>query len=444
VTRSDTRYARVGDEHVAYQVVGNGPLDVVLIPAWFSNVDAIWDLAPAARFLERMASFSRLIIFDRRGTGLSDPVADPGQSFFEQSTDDLVAVLDDAGSAQAALVGCDGGGPVAMLAASTYPRRVSALVLVNTFARLALAPDYPIGTPQHVLDGWLENTTRQWNGMPGFEVTAPSVQGDQQTAAQFTRFLRLAASPGVGYSTRRVLHAIDVRDILPSIQAPTVVMHRRNDQMIAFEQGRYLAAHIPGAQFVELPGGDHLFYFGDCEAILAGIEEFLTGAPPVEANRELATVLFTDIVGSTQLTATVGDRRWRELLDEHDRAIAQLVLRFNGGLVKTTGDGVLATFDGPGRAVRCAMAIRDAVARIGLQVRAGLHTGEVERRGDDITGMAVVIGRRICDSAGSGEIVVSRTVTDLVVGSGLDFAERGAQALKRVPGEWQLFTVAGG
>jgi class 3 adenylate cyclase len=262
-------------------------------------------------------------------------------------------------------------------------------------------------------------------------------------ASQFTRFLRLAASPGVGYATRQVLHALDVRDMLPSIQAPTLVIHRRGDRMIRVEHGRYLAEHIAGARLVELPGDDHLFYFGDTDAIVAEIEVFLTGVRHVEVDRALATVLFTDIVGSTRHTATVGDRRWRETLDEHDRAIEQLVVRFQGVLIKTTGDGVLATFDGPGRAVRCAIAIRDAVRPLGLEVRAGLHIGEVERRGDDITGMAVVIGRRVCDLAGPGEIVVSRTVTDLVVGSGLTFADRGSQALKGVPGEWQLFTVSG-
>jgi pimeloyl-ACP methyl ester carboxylesterase len=442
VTRPDTRYARVGDEHVAYQVVGSGSLDVVLIPAWFSNVETIWDLAPAARVLERLASFSRLVIFDRRGTGLSDPVPPNGQSFFEQSTDDLVAVLDAAGSTKAALIGCDGGGPVAMLAAGTHPERVSALVLVNTFPRLGRTPDYPIGAPPETLETWLQYTTEQWNGDPGFFLSAPSVQGDRETAAQFTHFLRSAASPGVGYATRLVLHAIDVRDMLPVIQAPTLVLHRRGDRMVRSENGRHLAAHIPGARFVELPGDDHLFYFGDTESILVEIEEFLTGVRHVEIDRALATVLFTDIVGSTQLTATVGDRRWKDLLDHHDRVVGDLVVRFQGNLIKTTGDGVLVTFDGPGRAVRCAIAVREAVRRLGLDVRAGLHTGEVERRGDDITGLAVVIGRRICDSAGPGEIVVSRTVTDLVVGSGLSFVPRAAPALKGVPGDWQLFAVS--
>jgi pimeloyl-ACP methyl ester carboxylesterase len=441
VTRPETRYARVGNEHVAYQIVGSGPLDVVLIPAWFSNVEAIWDLEPAARFLDRLASFSRLLIFDRRGTGLSDPPPDTGQPFFEQSIDDLVAVLDAVGSTRAAIVGCDGGGPIAMLAAGTHPQRVRALVLVSTFARLARAPDHPAGVPPDILDMWLAHTTDQWNGDPGFFLNAPSAAGDVEAAAQFTRFLRFSASPGVGYVTRGVLHAIDVRDILPSIQAPTVVIHRQDDLMVHIEQGRYLAQHIHGARLVELPGDDHLFYFGDTEPILDEIEEFLTGARHVEANRTLATVLFTDIVGSTTLTATVGDRRWKEMLDEHDRAITQLVARFEGVLIKTTGDGVLATFDGPGRAVRCTVAIRDAVRRLGLEVRAGLHIGEVERRGDDITGMAVVIARRICDSGDSGEIVVSRTVTDLVIGSGLTFVDRGSQVLKGVPGDWTLFTV---
>jgi class 3 adenylate cyclase len=327
-----------------------------------------------------------------------------------------------------------------------YPQRISALVLVNTFARMAAAPDYPAGVPGTVLDMWLTNTDNQWGGDPGFEVNAPSVAGDRELGAAFTRYLRLSASPGVARDTRQVLHTLDVRDILPAVQAPTLVIHRRGDRMIHLDAGRYLADHIPGARLVELPGDDHLFYFGDSDAIVDEIEEFVTGVRRVEADRVLTNVLFTDIVRSTELTARLGDRRWRVLLDEHDRVVASLVDRFQGNVVKTTGDGVLATFDGPARAVRCAAAIRDSVHTLGVEVRSGLHSGEVELRGDDITGMAVVIARRICDLAGAGEIVVSRTVTDLVVGSGLSFASRGAQAqiLKGVPGEWQLFNVEGG
>jgi pimeloyl-ACP methyl ester carboxylesterase len=440
--RPKLRYARVGHEHVAYQVVGEGPIDVVLLPGWFSNVEAMWDLRPLARFVERLASFARVVVFDRRGTGLSDPAAPSGEPFFEQSTDDLVAVLDAAASQRAALIGCDGGGPVALLAAGTHPSRVAALVLVNTFARMAAADDYPAGVPTSVLDAWLNDAPAQWDGEPGFYLNAPSARGDPEAAAQFIRYLRFAASPGVGYTTRQVLHDVDVRDVLPSIHAPTLVVHRRADRMIRAEHGRFLAAHIPDARLVELPGDDHLFYFGDADAILVEIEEFLTGVRHIDVDRTLATVLFTDIVGSSSLAATIGDRRWRELLDEHDHAVAQLVDAFQGSLIKTTGDGVLATFDGPGRALRCGGAILDAVRRLGLDVRSGLHTGEVERRGDDITGMAVVIARRICDLAGAGEILVSRTVTDLVVGSGLTFAERGSHSLKGVTGDWQVFAVA--
>ena len=426
---------------MAYQVVGDGPIDIVLLPGWFSNVEAMWDLRPLARFVERLASFGRVLVFDRRGTGLSDPARTSGEPFFEQSTDDLVAVLDAVDAPRAALIGCDGGGPVALLAAGTYPRRVAALVLVNTFARMARSDDYPAGIPTSVLEAWLADSTEQWKGEPGFLLNAPSARDDQEAGAQYSRFLRLAASPGVGYSTRQVLHAVDVRAILESIHAPTLVIHRLDDRMIRAEHGRYLAAHIPNARLVELPGDDHLFYFGDADAILVEIEEFLTGVRHVDVGRTLATVLFTDIVGSSAMVAAIGDRRWRVLLDEHDHAVAPLVATFGGTLIKTTGDGVLATFDGPGRALRCAGAIRAAVLRLGLDVRSGLHTGEVERRGDDITGMAVVIARRICDLASAGEILVSRTVTDLVVGSGLTFAERGTHALKGVTDEWQLFTV---
>jgi pimeloyl-ACP methyl ester carboxylesterase len=443
VSQPRTRYARVDDDHVAYQVTGNGSPDVVLIPSWFSNVEMIWELPPAARFLQRLATFSRLLVFDRRGTGLSDPTPSSTGSFFEHFGDDLVAVLDDAESERAALVGCDGGGPVAMLTAASHPQRVSALILVNTFARLAHADDYPAGVPEHVLRYWLTNTDRQWGGDPGFEVNAPSLVGDQPLGALFTRYLRLSASPGVARTTRAVLHSLDVRDILPAIQAPTLVIHRRDDRMVRVDAGRYLAARIPHARLVELPGDDHLFYFGDSDAIADEIEEFLTGVRRVEISRVLTNVLFTDIVSSTKLTATLGDRRWRALLDEHDRLAASIIERFQGTVVKTTGDGVLATFDGPARAVRSAAAIREAVRALGVDVRSGLHTGEVERRGDDITGLAVVIARRICDLADAGEIVVSRTVTDLVIGSELQFGGRGSHSLRGVPGDWQLFRLVG-
>jgi pimeloyl-ACP methyl ester carboxylesterase len=439
----ETRYARVGDDQVAFQVVGEGRRDVVVIPAWFSNVEAMWDLEPAAQFLERVAAFARLIVFDRRGTGLSDPVPAVPGPYFEQFSDDLVAVLDAAGSERAALIGCDGGGPVALLAAATYPRRIEALVLVNTFARLAQADDYPVGAPPAVLEDWLAAVDGQWgSGDTGFALTAPSAVGDERLARQFTRLLRMSSSPRMAVATRRVLHAIDVRDVLASVQAPTLVIHRVGDRMIRVGHGRYLAEHIPGAHLVEMPGDDHLVYMGDHEPILDEIEEFLTGARRVAAERVLATVLFTDIASSTEQAAALGDRRWRALLDDHDRAVHGLVARFRGELVKDTGDGVLATFDGPGRAVSCARASRDAVARLGLPMRAGLHTGEVERRGDDITGMAVVIGRRVCDLAEPGEIVVSRTVSDLVVGSDLSFSQRGTHHLKGVPGTWELYTVA--
>ena len=437
-----TRYARVGRDHVAYQAIGEGPRDVVLSPSWFSNVEAIWDLPPAARLLERLASFCRLLVFDRRGTGLSDPAPVAEGPFFEQFADDLVAVLDAARSHRAALIGCDGGGPVAMVAAATYPHRVTALVLVNTFARLARDEDYPEGLPVGVLNGWLRAVSDQWGGEAGFPLNAPSVVGDEELAWRFTRLLRMSASPGVAATTRAVLHALDVRDVLPSVHAPTLVLHRAGDRMIPLAQGRYLASRIPGARLVELAGEDHLFYFGDTDVLADEIEEFLTGARRVVVSRVLATVLFTDIVHSTEHAARLGDRRWRELLDEHDGVVARLLARFRGELVKNTGDGVLATFDGPARAVQCSVAIREAVAGLGLEVRAGLHIGEVERRGADITGLAVVIARRICDGAAGGAIVVSRTVTDLVVGSELTFDDLGSHTLKGLPGEWPLYRLS--
>jgi pimeloyl-ACP methyl ester carboxylesterase len=356
VSTSPTRYVSVGDAFVATQAFGDGPRDVVVIPSWFSNVEAIWDLPPAAQFLQRLSSFARVIMFDRRGTGLSDPAPAGGDPFFEQTTDDLIAVLDAWAADRVTLIGCDGGGPLAVLVAATAPERVEALVLVNTFARLAVAPDHPDGVPQAILDGWLGHLTRQWGGDPGFETNAPSVVDDHELAAAFTRYLRMSASPGVAAVTRRVLHAIDVRDVLGSVQAPTLVIHRRDDRMIHAGQGRLLAGRIAGARYVEVSGEDHLFYVGDQDEILDEIEEFLTGVRRVEVNRVLATVLFTDIVASTELAARLGDRGWRERLDAHDRIVAQLVDRSKGSLVKHTGDGVLATFDGPARAVRCGVA----------------------------------------------------------------------------------------
>jgi class 3 adenylate cyclase len=442
MTRPVTRYAQIGDDYVAFQVLGRGPIDAVLMPSWFSNVEAIWDLPPLARFVERVAEFSRLVIFDRRGTGLSDPLSKAGSPFLEHSIDDLMAVLDEAGFQRTALIGCDGGGPVAMAAAATHPDHFTALVLVNTFARMAADDDYPAGIPRSVLNSWVTGAGRQFVGDPAFALNAPSAIGDEELGTQFSRYLRYASSPGLARATRQVLHDVDVRDVLASVQLPTLVIHRDGDRMIRVDHGRYLAEHIPNARLVELPGEDHLFYVGDVDAILGEVEEFLTGARHSEATRMLATVMFTDIVRSTEVAAAVGDQEWRQLLDEHDRAVTAAVQRAQGQLVKATGDGVLATFDGPGRAVRCAVAIRDAVRDLGLSVRAGLHTGEVERRRADITGMAVVIARRICDLADAGEIVVSRTVTDLVVGSGLSFAPRGTHALKGVPAEWTLFAVA--
>jgi class 3 adenylate cyclase len=441
VKHPETSYARVGAEHVAYQVIGHGPRDIVVLPGWFSSVEAIWDLQPAARFLERIASFGRLILFDRRGFGLSDPAPDDGATYVERSVDDLIAVLDAAGSTAAVLVGCDGAGPVAIAATATYASRVSALVLVNTFARMARADDYPAGIPTRLLDTWLSQSRAQWEGEPGFAINAPSVEHDAELRTQFTRFLRLSVSPGVGQATRRVLHAIDVRDALCCVQAPTLVVHRVDDRMIGIDHGRYLAQHIQGARLVELPGSDHLFYIGDVDAIVGEIEEFLTGARHVDPDRVLATVMFTDIVASTARVAAVGDRQWRGLVDEHDRVAGTLVERFQGELVKTMGDGVLATFDGPGRAVRCAAALRDAMLGLGLETRAGLHSGEVERRAGDLAGLAVVIARRICDRAGAGEIFVSRTVTDLVVGSRLEFAPCGVHVLKGLEREWPLFAL---
>jgi class 3 adenylate cyclase/dienelactone hydrolase len=431
-----TRYAKSGDVHVAYQVFGEGPLNLVIAPFFVSNIEVWWEYPDAARWLLRLASFARVAAFDKRGTGMSDRVTElPG---LEQRMDDVRAVMDAVGMERAALLGMSEGGSLAALFAATYPERCSALVLYGSFARFASwLPT------EEALAGFLGYIDQAWGSGGAASFVAPSLANDPATQQWFGRFERLGASPADAIALMRMNSQIDISDIVPTIRVPTLVIHRKDDAGINVEGGRYLAEHIPGARYIELPGKDHLPWVGDNAMQIADdIEEFLTGARAlVTVDRVLATVLFTDIVSSTEKAAALGDRRWRDLLDNHHATIRRNLTRFRGHEVKTTGDGILATFDGPARGVRCACAIADEIRPLGIEVRAGLHTGECEITDDDVGGIAVHIGARVAALAGAGEVLVSSTVKDLVAGSGLRFGDRGSQSLKGIPGEWRIFAV---
>ena len=424
----ETRYAKaVDDVHIAYQVLGNGVFDLVVCPGFVTHVEYGWEEPRMAAFLTRLASFSRLIVFDKRGTGLSDPVPIADPPTLEVYASDIAAVMDAAGSRRAALLGLAEGTTVVMLYAASFPTRTSALVLFNAFAQPTLSPSFA------------EARDRDWGKGRGFDVIAPSVALDQEFLKWAGRFERLAASPGTAAVMRRLFSSVDLRPILPTLRTPTLVLHRAGDRVVGIEHGRYLATHIAGASFVELPGDDHLFQTGDIDAPLDEIEEFLTGVrrgPDVD--RVLTTIMFTDIVASTKEATRLGDRRWRDLLDRYDSMVDRQLTRFRGRQVKTTGDGTLAMFDGPARAIQCATAIRDAVRALGLRIRVGVHTGEVDLRGQDIAGLAVVVAHRVSAIAQADEVLASRTVVDLVTGSGIAFEHRGDYDLKGVPGKWQL------
>jgi len=435
-----TRYAKSGDVHIAYQVVGDGPLDLVYAPPWIGNMELFWEEPSYARFLKRLASFSRLILFDKRGTGSSDRAAEI--PIIEQQIDDLTSVMDSVGAERAALLGASEGGSLCTLFAATRPERTSALILCGAVATTRWSPETPWAPTSETFETWIQTVEREWGRPLAIELFAPSVAHEKRFRDWWARLLRLAASPAAAVTLLRMLDEIDVRPVLPTIRIPTLVLHCTGDRVVNVENGRYLGRYIPNAKYVELPGTDHFPYLGDADAILAEIEEFLTGVRPLpESDRVLATVLFTDIITSTERSSQVGDRRWKDLLDQHDTLIRRELERHRGRLVKNTGDGILATFDGPARAIRCAQAIASSVKSLGIEVRAGLHTGEVELRGEDVTGMGVNIAARVMDAAGPGEVVVSSTVKDLVAGGGLRFADRGTRDLRGVPGEWRLFAV---
>lgn len=438
----ETRYAESGQVHIAYQVVGEGAPDLILVPEFWHAIEAQWDHPALADFLVRLSSFGRLISFDQRGTGVSDPVPPDDVTSLEQWLDDITSVLDEVGSKQAVLVGLGGGGSLSMLFAATYPERTSGLVLMNSFPRLLEAPDYEWGRASALEDEVLHVMRTGWGRGVMLDSVAPSKVGDESFRQWWARYQRLGASPGTIIGFRRMLAGFDIRDVLPMIRVPTLVIHRDGNTFVRVEHGRYLAEHIPGARYVEVPGNDYFPYVGNTDVFVDEIGRFVNGLDPApEADRVLATVMFTDIVGSTQRASELGDRAWAALLGQHHTAVRSELERFRGQEVDTAGDGFFATFDGPARAVRCALAVREAVRSLGVEIRAGLHTGEVEISDGAVRGLAVHIGQRVLAHAEPGEVLASSTVRDLVAGSGLVFSDRGMHSLKGVPEEWRLFEV---
>jgi class 3 adenylate cyclase len=437
----ETKYVRLGEDRIAYQVVGDGPPDLVLTLNSFGHVDVGWEEPGYALFLRTLASFSRVILFDRRGTGASDPLPVGALPPWESYGEDLVAVLDEIGSDQAAIMAQLDASPMAIFFAGTRPERTSALILANASAKYTATDDYPIGVPPDVAEALVAQLDQLW-GTEAMVLQVPSRAGDERFRRWIAKAQRTVGSPRVVQAYMRAMFEVDARPILPLIHAPTLVLHRSNVQFIPVQHGRYLAEHIPGAKLIELPGVEGPLVWEMPELTLDRVQEFLTGVGRVaEPIRVLSTVLFTDIVGSTERAAALGDRRWREVLNVHDELARRLVEEFGGRLIKTTGDGILATFDGPGRGLRCAAALRVELGGIGVQVRAGLHTGEVELRDSDVGGIAVHIAARVMGAAEAGEILTSRTVRDLVVGSDVALQDRGPQPLKGIEGSWQLFAV---
>ena len=437
-----TRYVKSGDYNIAYQVVGEGDVDLIIVSGWVSHLEVDLEGRLYDRFVRRLASFSRLIRFDKRGTGMSDRVDPRNLPTLEERIDDVRAVMDAVGSERAALLGMSEGGPMSILFSATHPERTSALILFGTAATVGAGED-PTGISRRKLEDMLRRCEEGWGGPLFADVFSPSLADDPEYLDWFAKRLRMAASPGAATGYLKMNLELDVTPVLGSVRVPTLVLHRHGDRIVPLEAGRYLASNIPGARFLELPGDDHVPWVGDTESVVGEIEELLTGIrQSTEDDRILATILFTDIVSSTEQAGRLGDRGWREILDRHDRITHRHVERFRGRVVKFTGDGVLATFDGPARAVRCAAALRDDLNNVGVDIRAGLHTGEIEIRGEDIGGIAVHVAQRICSTAGSREIVASSTVRDLVAGSGLTFDDRGLQDLRGLPDRWRAFSVA--
>ena len=445
--RPPIRYTKTVDGlHIAYQVVGSGPFDLVYTPGWFSNLECVWDVPELGEFLAELASFSRLILFDRRGFGLSDAPTASGSWSLEAGMDDIRAVMDAAGSERAVLFGTDEGGAVCTLFAASDPGRVSALVLFAIWAKYFRSPDYPWGWTEQQDEAWMQRLESHWGTEEFWEDNAyvsPHVSGDRARVRAWARYARLSASRGAALALGRMQAQTDIRAVLPTVTLPTLVLHRIYDTAEPVEQARYIGEQIPNATVVELPGNEHAPFAGDAERVLQELRRFVSAVRDEEAafDRVLATVLFTDLVGSTERVAALGDRAWRELVERHHTVVRGLLARYRGTEVDTAGDGFFATFDGPARAVRCARAIIDAVQPLGLDVRAGVHTGEVETIDGKAGGLAVNIGARVAASAAPRELLVSSTVKDLTAGSGLEFEDAGRRELKGIPETWHLFRV---
>lgn len=439
-----TQYARSGDLDIAYQVFGTGPRDLVYVPGWVSNIEVMWEDPVLAGIFRRLGSFARVITFDKRGTGLSDRVPDSQLPGLEERMDDLRAVMDAAGSERATLLGHSEGGNLSTVFAASFPERVDGLILVATYARRVWSEDYPWAPTPEARQAEIESTEREWGDPASFPRYMLGARADEAAFREWlARYLRLGASPRAAAHLLRMNTQMDTRPFLPLIQAPTLCIYRTDDTDVRVEEGRWIASRIPGARLVELPGDAHLFWADDPTPMLDEIEEFMTGTrESAEPERVLATVLYTDIVGSTERAAELGDREWRSLLERHNQVVQDQVLRYRGQVVKSLGDGFVMVFDGPGRAIRAAQGIRDALGAMNVSIRAGVHSGEVEIVGSDYAGLTFHIGARISALAGPGEILVSRTVRDLVVGSSVEFEDRGRHALKGVPGEWEVYAVA--
>ena len=438
------RYARNNEgQHVAYQVSGDGPLDLVFLPDWVTNLEIMREEPLIARFYDRLAAFSRLILLDKRGSGISDPVPLGAIPTIEEWMDDVRTVLDAVDSERAAIFGHGEGGYMAMLFAATHPARVEALVLADTCARRKAAPDYPCGVPESAAPNFIRTFVDQWGTGEALNLVPRSRPLSAAEIARRARLERLAMSPGEFAAIYPHTYEWDARALLRTLQAPTRVLHRAGNLYVRADNGRYLAEHIPGAEFIELEGNEHIFHLGSADQMIDCVQEFLTGTKESpDHDRVLATVLFTDIVGATGLAERLGDRGWKDLLDRHHALVRGELARFRGREMDTAGDGFFATFDGPARGVRCALAIRDVLRTLGLDVRAGVHIGECERIGGKLGGIAVHTGARIMAKAGAGEVLVSRTVKDLVAGSGLRFADAGLHALRGVEGEWTLYSAS--
>lgn len=437
----ETHYTLSDGVNIAYQVVGDGPIDLVLVPGWVSNIEIFWEEPRMNRFLRGLAGFARLVLFDKRGTGLSDRVTDTPT--LEERMSDVRAVMDAVGSERAALVGYSEGGPMSALFAATWPKRTIGLVMIGSYARRSRAPDYPFGPEPEAHEKFIESLATSWPSDILLDIRAPSVVGDERFTRWWTRYLRMSASPGAAVAMTRANNDIDIRHVLPTIQVPTLVIHAKGDRTCEIGMGRHLADNIPGAKLIEIESDDHLPWLVGAEEILQAVQEFLTGSRPKTASdRVLSTIMFTDIVGSTQIAADRGDRAWGDLRETHNALVRQELAAYSGKEINTTGDGFVMAFDGPARAVRCAEALNDAVSGIGVDIRAGIHTGECEVTNGEFSGLALHIAARIANMAPAREIIVSRTVKDLVAGSGLAFEDFGVHALKGVPDDWQLYRVS--